>query len=114
MESINVVDAKSRFSELLSRAAAGERFAIRRRERSLAVLVGSDEFERLERTALTARRMALALGQDQAVLDRIENNDLHPAMAAYGLWRSEADLAALVEEINSQRDASEPRPPVDL
>jgi antitoxin (DNA-binding transcriptional repressor) of toxin-antitoxin stability system len=35
MEGINVAEAKSRFSELVSRAASGERFLIRRRERPL-------------------------------------------------------------------------------
>ena len=36
METINVADAKSRFSELISRATSGERFIIQRRERPVA------------------------------------------------------------------------------
>jgi len=33
------------------------------------------------------RRLAEALGQDPEILDRIEQGTLHPAMAAFGLWR---------------------------
>ena len=36
MTDLNVVEAKSRFSEVLGRAAAGERFVIHRRSRPLA------------------------------------------------------------------------------
>ena len=39
MDYINVADAKSRFSELISRAAAGERIIIQRRQRPVAVLL---------------------------------------------------------------------------
>ena len=60
METINVAEAKSRFSELISRAATGERFIIQRRERPVAALIGAAELERLERAA---RRLALVLGQ---------------------------------------------------
>lgn len=49
MERITVAEAKSRFSELISRAAAGKRFIIQRRERPMAVLIGADEFERFHR-----------------------------------------------------------------
>ncbi|MEI8306498.1 MAG: type II toxin-antitoxin system Phd/YefM family antitoxin [Chloroflexales bacterium] len=38
METINIAEAKSRLSELLSRVLAGERFPIQRRERPVAVL----------------------------------------------------------------------------
>jgi prevent-host-death family protein len=47
MERINVAEAKSRFSELISRAAAGERFIIQRRERPVAALIGAAELERV-------------------------------------------------------------------
>ena len=47
METINLVDAKSHLSELLSRVSAGERFVIQRRERSVAVLIGTDDLCRL-------------------------------------------------------------------
>jgi antitoxin (DNA-binding transcriptional repressor) of toxin-antitoxin stability system len=60
MEAISVSDAKSRFSELISRTYAGERFIIHRRERSMAVLINPFELEKLERASQAARRLALA------------------------------------------------------
>jgi prevent-host-death family protein len=49
MNAINVGEAKRRLSELVSRAAAGERFLIRRQERPVAALISAAELERLER-----------------------------------------------------------------
>lgn len=111
METINVGEAKSRFSELISRAAAGERFLIRRRERPMAVLISSTELERLERTSQAARRLALALGQDAELLRQVEAQEIHPGMAAFGLWRDEEELATLADEIyaNRQRQVSRSR-----
>lgn len=114
MESINVAEAKSRFSELISRAASGERFIIQRRERPVAALIGATELERLERTSRAARRLALALGQDEALLEKVERRELHPAMTAFGLWRDESDLADLAEEITAERLKSPARPDLDL
>lgn len=114
MESINVAEAKSRFSELISRAAAGERFIIQRRERPVAALIGAAELERLERTSRAARRLALALGQGEVILDKIERRELHPVMAAFGMWRDEPDLNALVEEIAAERLKPSIRPNIDL
>lgn len=89
MQTINVVEAKSRFSELLSRVASGERFLIQRRDRAVAVLMSHEESSRLEQAAQTARRLALILGQHEALLVEIEDQKAHPAMAAFGLWRDE-------------------------
>ncbi len=114
MQSISVGEAKSRFSELISRAAAGERFLIERRERPVAVLISAPELERLERASRMALRMALALGQDAELLRQIEVAEVHPAMAAFGLWRDAEDLAGLADEIRAARDAQTPRPEVDL
>jgi len=114
MDTVNVADAKSRFSELISRAATGERFIIKRRERPIAALIGTSELERLERTSRAARRLALALGQGEAILDKIELRELHPAMAAFGLWREEPDLAVLVDEIASERLRQNNRPDINL
>jgi prevent-host-death family protein len=114
METINVADAKSRFSELISRAASGERFIIQRRERPVAALIGAAELERLERTSRAARRLALALGQGEAILDKVERRELHPAMAAFGLWQDEPDLEALAEEIVDERREQPARPKLDL
>lgn len=114
METINIADAKSRFSELVSRASAGERFVIRRRERTVAVLVSPGEFERLERAAQAAYHLALALGQDEAVLGRIARGEAHPAMAAFGLWRDEDELEKLAEQIQVERKMTAARPGIDL
>ncbi|OGO26675.1 MAG: hypothetical protein A2136_09005 [Chloroflexi bacterium RBG_16_54_11] len=114
MEKINVAEAKSRFSELISRAASGERFIIQRRERPVAALIGAVELERLERTSHAARRLALALGQGEDILERVERRELHPAMAAFGLWRGDPDLEALAEEIASERLKPPRRPDLDL
>jgi prevent-host-death family protein len=114
METINVAEAKSRFSELISRAATGERFIIQRRERPVAALIGASDLERLERTSLAARKLALALGQGEAILEKVERRELHPAMAAFGLWQEEPDLAALAEEIASERGNRPARPGIDF
>lgn len=111
---INVAEAKSRFSELISRAATGERFIIQRRERPVAALIGAAELERLERASTAARRLALALGQSEAILEKVERRELHPAMAAFGLWREEADLHTLAEEISAERSKPASRAKIDL
>jgi prevent-host-death family protein len=103
MQTINVVEAKSRFSELLSRAAAGERFLIQRRERAVAVLLSHEELARLEQAAQMARHLALSLGQDEALLKQVEDQELHPAMAAFGLWRDEPEFSDLSETILRER-----------
>ena len=113
MDAVNVSEAKSRFSELVSRAAAGERIVIQRRERPVAILLSPHEVERLDRSGQLARRLAEALGQDAALLRRIEAGDLHPAMAAFGLWRDETELADLAEEIRLNRKG-QPRREVQL
>ena len=113
MEKISVGEAKGRFSELISRAAAGERFVIQRRERSVAVLVGPQDLERLERTAEAARRLALALGQSAEILKEIEAGEAHPAMAAYGLWKG-PELEALTAEVYANRDNQIERDEVKL
>jgi antitoxin (DNA-binding transcriptional repressor) of toxin-antitoxin stability system len=114
MESINVAEAKSRFSELISRAAAGERFIIQRRDHPLAAMIGAVELERLERSASAARRLAVALGQDRETIEKIEKGLLHPAMAAFGLWQDEPDLQSLADEITADRETQDTRPGVDL
>jgi prevent-host-death family protein len=114
MESIRMAEAKARFSDLISRVAGGERISIRRREREVAVMINPAELERLERASRSARRLALALGQDSALLEKIERREAHPAMAAFGLWRDEVDLADLSEEITAERSQSPRRTGVEL
>lgn len=102
MDTLTIGEAKSRLSELVSRASAGERFLIQRRSRPVAVVLSPQELERLERSASAIRRLAEALGQDPEVLDRIDRGEIHPAMTAFGLWRDdEAD--GIDEEIRAAR-----------
>lgn len=113
MTDISIAEAKSSFSELVSRTAAGERFVIRRRGRVVAALVNPDELERLERNANMAYRLALALGQDSALLEKVKRGDAHPAMAAFGLWNAD-EFAKLADEIYAERESLPSRPSVDL
>lgn len=103
MEIISVTEAKSRFSELISRAASGERIIIQRREQPVAVLISATELNRLERLSRTARELALALGQNAELLEQIELGKVHPAMVAFGLWRDEPGFATLVDEVYANR-----------
>jgi len=103
MQSINIAEAKSRFSELVSRVSGGERFLIQRRDHPLAVLISQTELEQLERTAQLAHRLALALGQDDELLAQVEAGEIHSAMLAFSLWRDEADFETLADEIYANR-----------
>lgn len=114
MENISMSEAKSRFSECISRAASGERFVILRRQRPLAAIIGAGELARLERSAEITRRLAHSLGQSRKILDSIEAGKTHPAMAAFGLWKDEADLADLEKEVKKERQIPASRPEVDL
>ncbi|MEE8584411.1 MAG: hypothetical protein V3T83_06115 [Acidobacteriota bacterium] len=53
-----------------------------------------------------SRLLAKALGQDEKILLEIETGKLHPAMAAWGLWGEEEDLASLSDEIEQERSRS--------
>lgn len=112
MTTINIAEAKSNFSELVSRTAAGERFVIQRRGRAVAALVNPVELERLERIASMAHRLAFALGQNAELLQLVEKREVHPAMAAFGLWRDE-EFETLTDEIYTNREIQS-KPAVDL
>jgi len=114
LEKISMSEAKSRFSEFLSRASSGERFVILRRERPLAAIIGAGELDRLERSALIVRRLAETLGQSKELLDSIEAGKAHAAMAAFGLWKDEDDLENLEAVIKKDRRRSSSRPKVEL
>jgi prevent-host-death family protein len=114
MENINMSEAKSRFSEFISRAASGEHFVILRRERPLAAIIGVGELVRLERSAEIARHLAQTLGQSKKLLESIRAGKVHPAMAAYGLWEDENDLADMDETVKKNRQHPSSRPKVEL
>ena len=114
METISISEAKSRFSEFLSRAASGERFVIVRRSRPLAALISAGDLERLERSAEITRRLAQTLGQSANLLEGIEAGKIHPAMAAFGLWKDEEELDDLEAEIINNRRRASSRPSADV
>jgi len=114
MEKINIAEAKSRFSELLSRANAGERFIIKRREKPLAALISIQELAKMERALKTTHRIAQALGQSAEILKKIETGEVHPAMAAFGLWKDEPEFDTLVEELTANRHLDSKRLEIDL
>lgn len=103
MTNISIARAKSHFDELVGRVAAGERIVIRQRNRAVAVLISATELERLEQLSRTVRQSARALGQRAELLDQIERGKLHPAMAAFGLWRDESEPGNLTEQIYANR-----------
>ena len=103
MTQVSVAQARNHLDELLARVAAGERIVIRRRDRPVAVLMNAAELKRLEQLSRAARQSALALGQRPSLLKQIEAGKLHPAMAAFGLWRDENTLDNLAEEIYANR-----------
>mgnify|MGYP000876415445 CR=1 FL=1 len=114
METIKIGEVRNRFSELITRVIAGERVMIQRREKPVAVLISTGELERLERASRAAHRMALAMGQDPELLEKIETKAAHPAMAAFGLWKDEPDLATLAQEIQEERQKTSSRPDISL
>lgn len=110
MKTVSISDAKSHFSEYLSRAASGERFVIQRRERPVAALVSIEELRSLERSAKAARRLAQALGQDRHLLEAVESGEVHPVMTAFGLWSGEDELEDLADRIYANRRKQPERP----
>ncbi|MBU0512596.1 MAG: type II toxin-antitoxin system prevent-host-death family antitoxin [Chloroflexi bacterium] len=114
METLNTAEAKSRFSELLSRTSAGERFIIQRRERPVAALINVEELSQMERASQTARRLAEALGQSGDLLNQIDSGQVHSAMAVFGLWSDEPDLDTLTEKIIANRQNQSERSEIDL
>jgi prevent-host-death family protein len=72
---LNVAEAKRKFSELLARTAyAGDRFVIARRGKPLAVLVGVEDLHRLEAGGHTSTTPGAAglLGAARAAGDHPE------------------------------------------
>ena len=68
----------------------------------------------MERTARLAYKLALALGQDEAILEKVEKRELHPSMAAFGLWQDDPEFTELANEISEDRLRSPSRPKIDL
>jgi prevent-host-death family protein len=88
-DSLNVAELKRRFSEILSRVELrGERITVRRRGRTVAILVPATDIEDAALVATTTRR-GLA--------------------AAAGAWEEHPDVERFIAEIRAARDASTDR-----
>ncbi len=111
---VSLAKAKSHFVELIARAAAGEPIEIRRNDRPVAVLISAGEFNRFKKLSREAGLSAIALGQRPELVEKIQANKLHPAMAAFGLWRKESEFDDLTERIYSNRSEQGSRPTVQL
>jgi prevent-host-death family protein len=87
--SLNVAELKRRFSEILSRVELrGERITVRRRGRTVAILVPASDEDETAVIATTPRR-GLA--------------------AAAGAWEGYPDVERFIAEIRAARDASADR-----
>lgn len=47
--------------------------------------------------------LARSLGQREEILAKVAAGEFHPAMIAYGLWRDDDDLDAIMQEVIAQR-----------
>ena len=85
---LGVGEAKKRFSELMSRVAyKRERFLVERRGRPMAVLVSTEDLERLEREPVAPKGL----------------------LAALGAWADYEELDRVVEDIYRQREEAQDR-----
>lgn len=109
---MSATEASHRLRELLTRIANGERFVIQQSGQPEAVLMNLSELVRREGSVRAVQAAALALGQQPAIIAQIETGHLHPAMAAFGLWRDEDDLDNLAYEIAHNRQQSPARPAI--
>jgi prevent-host-death family protein len=111
---ISVGDAKSRFSEMISRAASGERFVIRRRNRPIAALISTNDLERLEGRQQMGADLARRFGQKASIVQAIETGQVHPLVAFYGIWAKQSEWDTIVSDAYKNRSSKRKRPVVDL
>ena len=111
---ISVGDAKAKFSELISRAAAGERFVIRRRDKPVAAIIGTDDLERLDGRQKAAAAIARKLGHKTSVIRDIELGKVHPLLALYGTWENQPEWDEIAKLIYRNRRRKSKRPVVEL
>jgi prevent-host-death family protein len=100
---VTITRAKQDLDDLVKRAASGERIIIQQSGQAAAVLISADELERLEQPKHNTIEAARSLGQDEDLLQRIQDGELHPAMAAFGLWKDDNAFDDLEEQIYTNR-----------
>jgi len=106
MKTIDTQEFKRHFLEYISRASNGERFIITGRSRPLAAMIGFGELQKLNMAGRIVRQLARAFGQSPSLLKRIEEGKVHPAMAAFGLWKDEEDLTNLDQQVHENRHSN--------
>jgi prevent-host-death family protein len=114
MITMSVGAAKSRFSEMISRAAAGERFVIERREKPIAVVISVEELARLEGRANRAVEAARAYGLDEEIVRGVREGALHPIMAVYGALADQPEWDVIAKDIYKNRRRKSRRKSVEL
>ena len=62
-----------------------------------------EEKNKLKRGANMAYRLALALGQNAALLEAVERREVHPVMSAFGLWVDD-EFESLTNKIYVERE----------
>jgi prevent-host-death family protein len=100
---VTINRAKQDLDDLVRRAASGERIIIQQAGYPAAVLISAAELQRLEQPKISTIEAARSLGQDEDLLQRIQDGKLHPAMAAFGLWKDDRDFDDLEEQIYANR-----------
>ncbi len=75
----------------------------RQRGRPMAALISVGDLQRLNHSAEMIHRLAQALGQSPELLERLKLGEVHPTMAAFGLWKDEDDLSDLEMQIVNNR-----------
>ncbi len=73
------------------------------RGRPMAALISVGDLQRLNHSAEMIHRLAQALGQSPELLERLKLGEVHPTMAAFGLWKDEDDLSDLEMQIVNNR-----------
>ncbi len=111
---ISVGDAKSRFSEMISRVASGERFVIRRRNKPVAALISTADLEKLDDRQKIAADVARHLGKKASIVRALETGQLHPLVAFYGAWADQPEWDNIVTDIYKNRISKRKRASVDL
>lgn len=74
-----------------------------------AAVISVGDLQRLERSAEVTRRLARTLGQSPKLIEELKMGKVHPAMAAFGLWKDEDNLSDLEKQIMNNRQLASSR-----
>lgn len=116
---LSAASLRSKISEVIENVEQTRRPTIvTENGKAKAVVLDFDSYRELRQrsTSVLDRSLALARqeGQDPELLARIEVGAVHPAMAAFGLWKDTAELETLAEELDRHRQQGPRRPDPQL